>query len=458
MMKNLFKNKKIGFYLICLDIVLAVVLAITFLAMYKLGNGNGQSNLANKAYAALPEVIGIFALVGALVDVAALLLPEYGFVHLIAIAMYCISLGKLIYTIPDIIVGVANGVAYEGGNFPLNLFWLILEFLIIGSGIAALFMGSLSAEDEEAAKKEKIAGPKLVKLATAAALTVVAIGAGAGVSSFIDIEAKAAPRRAAEKARKQFLATWEPKKVSYDFEPADFELSEEDNEYSFAGLSQSATTTMKSKIKSDVGTNLQDRAGHYKVFEFEGSTAEGWQGDYSLKKAFITCWDDGLYLGTIDSNSVNTYGYWYNVDDEGKPCLNLMSAANDGNDLVCDKNKGDDVFYEWKVDVKAAYNRGRLIKVSGFKYYPVIGMYIDTGSDTLEYKKGDTVNTGIWTPTLVNNALTTASIFDAEHDVKWSNTKITAEAGEIQTLTATWSKEGKTHKAEVEVKVVEAAE
>ena len=444
------KNKKLGFYFVLADILLAIVLAVVFFATYKAGNGNGQLNMANKAYAAIPEVIGIFAIVGAVVDIAALALPEYSFIHIVALVCYCISLGKEIYTIPDIIVGVANGIAYEGGNFPLNIFWLVLQFLIIGLGIAALFIGFMKEDEEEVAKKEKIAGNKLIKVIAVAAAGVLAIGAGVISTSVLKSAANKAGQNDDDKKKEAeeaaFREKWAPLvDESYDEEHdwKDFKLSEADNQYA---------KTAANTIKSKVGTNLDKRDGFYKVYEFEGATAEGWQGDYSLKKGFLSLWNDGLYNGTSNGSAI--YGYWYNVDVDGSDCLVLISK-NDSNNMVCNKLAGDSTYYEWSVDMIASYNGGRMIKVNGLKYTPVIGIYIDTGDDPLEYKTGDTVNTSEWPAMQVRNNLVRGSIFDAEHDVKWSNTKITAAAGETQTLKASWTKEGVKYETEVEVKVVE---
>ena len=148
-MKNYFKNKSVGFYLVLANIVLAVVLAIVFFATYKGDNGNGQLNMANNAYSSVPEVIGIFMIVGAVIDIAVLVLPEYLPIHYAALVCYGVSLIKIIFTIPDVIVGKINGIAYEGGNFELNLFWLILAIVIIGISIAVCFMGLLKDKDEE---------------------------------------------------------------------------------------------------------------------------------------------------------------------------------------------------------------------------------------------------------------------------------------------------------------------
>ena len=66
-LKDYLKKKRLGFYFIVADIVLAIILGIMFFATYKGDNGNNQLNMANDAYASIPEIIGLFAFLGAVV-------------------------------------------------------------------------------------------------------------------------------------------------------------------------------------------------------------------------------------------------------------------------------------------------------------------------------------------------------------------------------------------------------
>ena len=93
-LKDYLKKKRLGFYFIVADIVLAIILGIMFFATYKGDNGNHQLNMANDAYANIPEIIGLFAFLGAMIDVAAVLVPELPFLHVFALACYGVSFGK----------------------------------------------------------------------------------------------------------------------------------------------------------------------------------------------------------------------------------------------------------------------------------------------------------------------------------------------------------------------------
>ena len=140
--KSLFKGKAAGYYIVICDIILAIILGIVFFATYK-------GAMANNAASNLPEVIGVCILLGAVLDILTLVFPEYKFVHLFAIVAYCLSLMKEIYLIPNLIADQINGVAYQGGNFPLNLFYIIMQFVIIISAIVATFVGLLTKDGEK---------------------------------------------------------------------------------------------------------------------------------------------------------------------------------------------------------------------------------------------------------------------------------------------------------------------
>ena len=151
---NYLKKKGVGFYLIVASIVLALILAITFFALYKGDNGNGQKNMANGAYGAIPEVIGIFALIGLALDISAILVPELALIHLGAVVCYAISFGKMAYTIADVIAGIANDIAYEGGNPALLFTWMAMQVLMIVMGIVACFLGQENKNYKEEAGNE----------------------------------------------------------------------------------------------------------------------------------------------------------------------------------------------------------------------------------------------------------------------------------------------------------------
>ena len=109
--KNFFANKKIGYYLVILDVILAVFLGIFFFLTYKdFPAGYGGQGMASNAYAHIPEVIGLFMFLGAVVDIVVLFLPEYLPLHLGAIVAYCISLMKQVYCIPNLVADEINKV------------------------------------------------------------------------------------------------------------------------------------------------------------------------------------------------------------------------------------------------------------------------------------------------------------------------------------------------------------
>ena len=156
MIKDFFKKKGIGFYLIVVSAILALILGIMFFALYQAPNGDGQKNMANGAYGAIPEVIGIFALVGFALEISAILVPEIALIHVGALVCYCISFGKMVYTIADVFAGLYTGIAYEGGNPPLLITWMVMQIVMILASIVAVFMGqdkkAVALEGEEVAE------------------------------------------------------------------------------------------------------------------------------------------------------------------------------------------------------------------------------------------------------------------------------------------------------------------
>lgn len=490
--KNFFANKKIGYYLVILNVVLAVFVGIFFFATYKhFEPGYMHQGMASNAYGNVPEVIGLFLFLAAAIELVALLLPEYVWVHLLAIIPMCISLMKQIYCIPNLVADEVNNIHYQGGSFPLCLSWLIITLVIIGIAIAVLFIGMIKQEDEDKQKREKIAGQRLIKVAVGGGVTVVALAVILSVYGVTaeNIRKGAAANRQTTLAERvaERLKEYEDLKIEYDFNPAEFKLSEEDNQYS---------TATKSDVNNAIpnySTNQerQDSNGNpiHKIYVFEGLTAEGWQGDYTPKTSNITLWEDGLYNGVnYDGNNKidDLKGYWYNVDEEGADCLVLISTSNEYN-MVGNKIAGDSSYYEWFVDVHANYNTGqggRYIKANGLKYTPLIGMFIDTGSNKMpQYAVGSTFEMSEWTCLQVRNNLSAGSIFDSQRKVTWqyrakdaaeddpwNNAPDMSQAG-VQVAKARWNVEkfdGNTlgdhdnneyyYEALAEFEVVEAAE
>ena len=238
-------------------------------------------------------------------------------------------------------------------------------------------------------------------------------------------------------------------KAAYDFKPEEVVIHEEDATDYFGEMNGTAIVSILGSATTYA--TLDRGEGYHICYMFEGATAEGWQGDYSLKKAFLTLWDDGVYVGS--SNGTKIYGYWYNRDASGEECLILKDKQNakSPKDMVCNY-LGANSYYQWNVDVLASYNNGRMIKSSGFAYYPVLGMYVDTGEDTLTYHVGDTIDTNAWTAKQVRGGVDTifaGGIFDAENTVKYTLPS-TAVAGEA-TVVAKWDH----YQAEFTVNIVE---
>ena len=427
--KNFFANKRIGYYLVILDVILAIFVGIFFFATYKhFEPGYQHMGMAASAYANVPEVIGLFLILGAIVDIVALVSPEYILIHLAAIGAYCVSFMKQIFCIPNLVADEINNVHYQGGSFPLCLSWLIITLVILISAIVVMFIGMIKQEEEDAKMREKPVGKKLIRVVASGATIIVAFAVIMTVYGITDANIKkgiAANKETTLAERvKERLKTFEDKVVSYDFDPSSVKFTEEGNPYS-----SETASTVNSKI-SDWSENQerQDEDGNelHKVYVFEGATAEGWQGDYSLKICRITLWEDGLYNGqNTNGGSVvdRLKGYWYNVGEAGEECLVLISTSNEYN-MVGNKITGASSYYEWFVDCHANYNTqqgGRYIKANGLKYHPLIGMFVDTGSKkTPEFKVNSLFDISEWTCMQVRNNLIAGSIFDAEHQVTWT--------------------------------------
>ena len=118
--------------------------------------------------------------------------------------------------------------------------------------------------------------------------------------------------------------------------------------------------------------------------------------------------------------------------------------------MVCNKTKGDS-YYQYDVDVLAEYNGGRMIKASGFAYYPAVAMYIDTGDDDLKFSVGEEISTTGWTAKNVRGGGETifaGGIFDAQNAVKYTFPD-TSTAGEAE-VTAKWGEFTATVKVTIE--------
>lgn len=426
-MKKFIQNKSIGYFIAAADALLALVLAILFFATYK-------DAVTNSGKGLVPEIIGIFALGGAAIEIVALLLPEYGFIHLGALVMYGISLGKQINLVPDLIAGKINNVEYEGGDFAMNIVWLVLQLILVGTAIAAAFIGFYKKDEEANEDFKNIKGtPKLVKMAGGAALVVAAVLSTTLITA--DLKAKA--------ARGAIVEEWTPvteevkqaaAEFEYDFDPTDVLIKEEES-YNY---NDSALKNLKYS---------KTRSGHSLVYYFEGSYAEGYQGDYSETYADIYLWDDGLYAGKAKDTEFK--GYWYNSsladgqDADGNDivdCLNMVGNVSKYESIITEPASG---FYERQAYIYLNMGWGtRSIIVSGYKYYPEVALAINPGSDPLKVKVGDPFSTDSWVAVRILKNLTYSAVFK-KSEVKWTvptalKNGTAAEAGEYEVV-AKWN-------------------
>lgn len=434
LIKNFLKNKSIAYFIVLANAVLALVVSIIFFLTYK---GAMPNSAAGKA----PESIGIFLLVGFVIELVALCFPQYRFIHAIAVGMFGIALYKEVIIIPVLIAGEINNVRYEGGDFGLSLFYLITLFVIVIAGIVALFIGLYKSE-EEADKDMKIDlknTNKVVALGSGAVLVIAAILTGSLVTNSL---LKAAPTIVPEEEEVNPI-TDEIKAIAeayeYDFNPDDV-LIKEEAEWDFSNPLLNAT--------SGVSTTNGNREGRHIVYYFEGAYAEGYQGDYSESYAYLWLWDDGIFAGK--SRDTNIRGYWYNsslargVDPETgadiKDCLNMVSNVDRYDSIITQEASG---FYERNAYIYLNMGWGtRSIIINGYKYYPEVALFIDSGSTGSTFKVGETFNRSSWTAKRVLKNLSYSAVFKAS-EVNWTDGQGIANGQKLTTagqfeVTATW--------------------
>lgn len=400
-LKNYFKDKKIGFYLMLADALLGLVFSILFFETYK-------TSMANNAVPHTPEVIGICALLFFAIELVAIALPEYKFIHLGAIAAMCFSFMKQIYLFPNLIADQINNVEFQGGNFPLNCVYTIMQVVILVIAIVASFNDITSKEVKVSFTKNNIirysVGALLIIATTVASGTSIAI-CKANNNSYEDISTGFKIDIEKEFAVKELLSL--RSKFSKVFK----------SKYPWSNKTTG-------EIEKEVGKNLNQRKDddRFLVYQFEGFYAEGYQGNYSKTYGYLSLWDDGLYNGIQDNK--NIYGYWYNIEEDGSECLVMIDNRGTNANMMCVKSNSK--FYDWTADIKLDFSWGtRSLKINGFLYTPVIGMYVDTGNDKLTYEYGDEINTSQWRAMQVRNDLRVGAIFDPDNTITWSlpNTK-----------------------------------
>lgn len=423
---NYLKGKSAGFYIVVADIVLALILGIVFFSTY-------QGAMGNNAAGNLPEVIGVCILLGAVLDVLTLVFAEYPFVHLLAIAAYSVSLMKEIYLIPNLIVDQINGIAYQGGNFPLNLFYLIMQFLILISAIVATFLGLFTKKgqeesDEKIKQEGRFCKKNVIKLTSGGLVGVIAIVAAVSTCVGIDSASQGQTPGQGAVVLDDIQKEWQDKTIEYDFDPTSVIYQEDTHPYREATPEQ---------IINNV-SNSPNRFLHYKVYEFEGKYTEAYQGNFNYSYSYIYLWEDGLYNGSAAGTDI--YGYWYNKTKEGNDCLVLKDTA--GNDMVCEKS--NDQYYDWFGDLKSNVNGGRTFKMNGFLYYPVIGIYVNTGSDDLVYDFRQEFKKSDWTVNLIRNNLKHSALINPDEPT-WVLPDTTIPGA--QTVEISWLNESESEEA-----------
>ena len=385
---DFFKNKSVGYWIACADAILALVLGIVYFATYKTAIGNNANGQ-------VPETVGIFMLVGFVIQLVVLVLPQYPFLNIAAIAMYGLSFFKEVYLYPDFIAGKINNVEYNGGDFGLNTFYFVMQIIILVSAIVATFFGFYKKKEEEVEDyKIKKTALGIGKIASGALIITLAIVMGFVSTNIVEKKAEeeirlakiAEEERLAREAEEERLRL-EAKKFNpitdevrakadaydYTFDPKSILIKEqEEYDYSNAAL-----------------TALQDtatRTGHNLVYYFEGSYREGYQGDYSATYAHIYLWDDGLMIGKAGDTTFK--GYWYNssikygqneAGENIEDCLCMKSNNEKYQFINADPSTG---FYSKKTYLYLGFSWGtRSMTAFGFMYYPEIDIAINFGED-----------------------------------------------------------------------------
>ena len=149
--KNFFKNKAIGYYLVIGAALLSIVLAVVFFTTFNNPNIPTIQNspvMGNKAESFAVETIGIFIIAGAVIELVVLAMPEFRFFHLGAVVMFGLALYKDTLVMADFFAGLANsGESYNGGNVPLNFVYFIAIVVIELLAVVAPFIGFIKEVD-----------------------------------------------------------------------------------------------------------------------------------------------------------------------------------------------------------------------------------------------------------------------------------------------------------------------
>ena len=440
-----FKNKSVGYFIVAGIALLALIVSVIFFATYR--NPDLATQMGNKAEGFVVETIGIFLLAGAVIEIVVLVIPQYRFIQIAAIAMFGLAMYKDVILIPDFIVGKINNVEYNGGNFPLNMFFFVMIFLIVIASIVAAFLGFYTKEEEAQADMKNLKGTvNLAKLGAGAAVVLAAILVSSLVSNNLVNKTSKSNKGGAES---QQTSTSEEEIPQYDPITDEIREAADAYDYSFDPLS----VIMKEQEEYDfsavssIPTN-GSRSGHNLVYYFEGSYSEGWQGDYSETYGAFYLWDDGMFGAVADGTNIR--GYWYNsslvngTDEDGndiRDCLNMVSNQNNYKSIITEPATG---FYHYQAYIYISKNGGRSMIINGYDYYPEVALAIDATSTGLEYKVGDKFDRSSWVANRILKNLSYSAVYKPG-EVTWSdqqgmhdsNGKLLT-AGEY-TVTAKWN-------------------
>ena len=434
--KNFLKNKSVAYYMVACNVVLALFLTIFFFATFKKAMPNNAAGLA-------PQTIGIYMIAGLAIELVVLALPQYRFVHIAAVVMFGLSLYKEVIIIPNLIADQINNVFYQGGHLGISSVYIVLQFIIIISAIVAAFLGFYKDEKDATADMPVKGKYQICKASVGAAVLAIAVIAGTVTSTTL------------EKKLAAGTAVVTPDEEEYD--PITDEIKEAANgvEYTFDPntvlIKQSATYNFNDATLKAIKTNVAKRANVNLVYYFEGSYAEGYQGDYSETYAYLYLWDDGMFAGK--SRDTEIRGYWYNSstdngkDEEGndiKDCLIMVSNVDHYDSIITEEAGG---FYERQAYIYLNMGWGqRSIIINGYKYSPEVAIYVDAQNDgqPIKGKVGDAFSTNSWVTMRVLKNLSYSAVFK-QSEVKYTipsgmldkDGKL-KETGEYE-VTATWN-------------------
>lgn len=453
---NFFKNKAIGYYLAAFVALFTLVLSIVFFI-------SSKGTFPNSAAGIVTESIGIFLLVGAIIEIIFLMLPQYRFVHLISTFMYCLSFAVEVLVFAPLVAGKANNVEYEGGSFEYHLFYLIALVVILGICIAASFVGFFKSEDG-VAEDMKVSFSNKLKLIVVAVSAVVIVG---GIVGAKVVEAQLKKTKNIAEVVDDFddpepdyradpLITEEIKAAAdekaYDFDPKSVIIKQQEKyEFDDAELRNLGYT----------GTRSGD---HHLVYYFEGVYAEGYQGDYSPTYGEIFLWDDGLYGGKIKDQNIK--GFWYNSSirkgsrngEDIKDQVVLVSNISRYESMICSKKQG---FYNLSLYAYLDMGWGqRSMEMDGYYYYPDVATLIKYKSETENFVVGETLIKGDFATQHVMSNCKYGPVFKSGN-VTWTwgsgmidSNNIFIAAGEF-TITSKWN--GYTATKTITVKAAEEA-